>query len=55
VDFRTVKAKKVDKMLTVANEMNISLGEYLFVLMEDVETDNDLINVYFNKKDNGNE
>ena len=55
VDFRTVKANKVDKMLTVANEMNMSLGEYLFMLMEDVEDDADLINMYFNKKDNCNE
>ncbi len=55
VDFRTVKANKVDKMLTVANEMNLSLGEYLFMLMEDMEGDNDLIGMYFNKKDGCNE
>ena len=42
-------------MLTVANEMNLSLGEYLFMLMEDMEDDNDLIGMYFNKKDGCNE
>lgn len=55
VDFRTVKPSKVDKILTVANEMNITLGEYLFRIMEDMEDDADLISMYFNKKDNCNE
>lgn len=55
VDFRTVKPSKVDKMLTVANEMNITLGEYLFMIMEDMEDDTDLISMYFSKKDNCNE
>lgn len=50
VDFRTIKSNKVNKLLTVANEMGLSLGEYLFMLLEEIEEDSDLIEMYFNKK-----
>lgn len=49
VDFRTLKATKVSRVLKIAAAGEISLGEYLFDLMLDLECDHELISEFFTK------
>ena len=50
VDFRTIKPSKVKSVLTIAGAGDMSLGEYLFELMLDTETDSSLIELFFTPK-----
>ena len=47
VDFRTLKATKVSRVLKIAAAGEMSLGEYLFDLMLDLECERDLISEFF--------
>ena len=47
VDFRTLKPTKVKQVLKIAAAGEMSLGEYLFDLMLDLECDPDLVSDYF--------
>lgn len=47
VDFRTIKPSKVRSVLAIAGAGDMSLGEYLFELMLDTETDSSLIDLFF--------
>ena len=47
VDFRTLKPTKVKQVLKIAAAGEMSLGEYLFDLMLDLECDHDLVSDYF--------
>lgn len=47
VDFRTLKPAKVKQALKIAAAGEMSLGEYLFDLMLDLECDPDLVSDYF--------
>ena len=47
VDFRTIKPSKVKSVLAIAGAGDMSLGEYLFELMLDTETDSSLIDLFF--------
>lgn len=49
VDFRTLKANKVSRVLKIAAAGEMSLGEYLFDLMLDLECDRELISEFFTK------
>ena len=49
VDFRTLKATKVPRVLKIAAAGEMSLGEYLFDLMLDLECDHDFISEFFTK------
>jgi predicted ATPase len=49
VDFRTLKATKVSRVLKIAAAGEMSLGEYLFDLMLDLECERDLISEFFTK------
>jgi hypothetical protein len=46
-DFRVIKPSKVNKVLRMASAEEVSLGEYLFEMMLDMESDADLLNEYF--------
>lgn len=50
VDFRTIKQNKIKSVLKVAAAADMSLGEYLFELMLDMEYDSDLIDKFFTAK-----
>lgn len=50
VDFRTIKPSKVKSVLAIAGAGDMSLGEYLFELMLDTETDPSLIELFFTPK-----
>ena len=50
VDFRTLKPNKIKPVLKIASAANVSLGEYLFELMLDLESDSDLIDNFFTAK-----
>lgn len=47
VDFHTLKTTKVSHVLKIAAAGEMSLGEYLFDLMLDMECDQDLISEFF--------
>ena len=47
VDFRTIKPSKVKSVLQIAGAGDMTLGEYLFDLMLDAESDPDIINHFF--------
>ena len=47
VDFRTIKPSKVKSVLAIAGAGDMSLGEYLFELMLETESDPSLINFFF--------
>lgn len=47
VDFRTLKPSKVKNVLKIAAAGNMSLGEYLFDLMLDLDGDPELIDDFF--------
>lgn len=47
VDFRTIKPSKVKSVLAIAGAGDMSLGEYLFDLMLETESDPSLINFFF--------
>jgi hypothetical protein len=47
VDFRTIKPSKVKSVLQIAGAGDMALGEYLFDLMLDTETDPSLIDFFF--------
>lgn len=47
VDFRTIRPSKVKSVLAIAGAGDMSLGEYLFELMLDTETDPSLIDFFF--------
>lgn len=49
VDFRTLKTTKVSHALKIAAAGEMSLGEYLFDLMLDMECDPELISEFFTK------
>lgn len=49
VDFRTLKATKVSRVLKIAAAGEMSLGEYLFDLMLDLECDHEFISEFFTK------
>lgn len=49
VDFHTLKTTKVSHVLKIAAAGEMSLGEYLFDLMLDMECDQDLISEFFAK------
>jgi hypothetical protein len=51
VDFRTIKPSKVKSVLSIAGAGDMALGEYLFDLMLDTETDPSLIELFFTPKD----
>jgi hypothetical protein len=46
-DFRMIKPNKVSKVLRLASSEEVSLGEYLFEMMLDMEDDRTLLNEYF--------
>lgn len=46
-DFRTIRPSKVKKLMRQAAAEEITLGEYLFELMLDMEDDSEIINEYF--------
>jgi predicted ATPase len=46
-DFRMIKPSKVSKVLRLASSEEVSLGEYLFEMMLDMEDDRTLLNEYF--------
>lgn len=48
VDFHTLKPSKVKHVLQIAAAGEMTLGEYLFELMLDLDTDPDLISEFFN-------
>lgn len=50
VDFRTIKPSKVKSVLSIAGAGDMALGEYLFELMLDTETDPSLIDLFFTPK-----
>ena len=50
VDFRTIKPSKVKSVLSIAGAGDMALGEYLFELMLDTETDPSLIELFFTPK-----
>ncbi len=47
VDFRTIKPSKVKSVLSIAGAGDMSLGEYLFDLMLETESDSSLIDFFF--------
>lgn len=47
VDFHTLKASKVPQILKIAAAGEMSLGEYLFDLMLDLECDHELVSEFF--------
>jgi hypothetical protein len=49
--FKEVKASKVVKLERQASEEELSLGEYVFSLMQDMENDDEYINAYFDTSD----
>lgn len=50
VDFRTIKPSKVKSVLSIAGAGDMALGEYLFELMLDTETNPSLIELFFTPK-----
>ncbi len=46
-EFRTIRPTKVKKLIRQAAAEEITLGEYLFELMLDMEDDSEIINEYF--------
>lgn len=46
-DFRTIRPGKIRKLVRQASAEEVSLGEYLFELMLDMEDDSDTIKEYF--------
>ena len=46
-DFRTIKSSKVKSVLQIAGAGDMSLGEYLFKLMIEAESDTDIIDHFF--------
>lgn len=53
VDFRILKTSKVKTALKIASAGNMSLGEYLFELMLDMESDPELMTDFFGEKKGG--
>ena len=49
--FKEVKASKVAKLERQASEEELSLGEYVFGLMQDMENDNEYVKAYFDTSD----
>ena len=49
-DFRTIKPSKVKQVLQIAGAGEMAFGEYLFDLMQDIESDPSLIDVFFTPK-----
>lgn len=49
VDFRTLKASRVSAALKIAGAGDMSLGEYLFQLMLDMDNDGDVVEYLFGK------
>ncbi|MBR3987029.1 MAG: AAA family ATPase [Bacteroidales bacterium] len=49
VDFKTLKPSRVHAALKIAGSGDMSLGEYLFQLMLDVDNDSDLVEYLFGK------
>ena len=50
VDFRTIRPSKVNAVLQIAGAGEMAIGEYLFELLQDTESDPSLIDVYFTPK-----
>ena len=50
VDFRTIRPTKVNVVLQIAGAGEMAIGEYLFELLQDTESDPSLIDVYFTPK-----
>ncbi len=46
-DFRSLKSNKVSKILRLASSEEISLGEYLFEMMLNMDEEKELLNEYF--------
>jgi predicted ATPase len=46
-DFRTIKPSKVKSVLQIAGAGDMALGEYLFKLMLEAESDTDIIDHFF--------
>ncbi len=46
-DFRTIRPTKVKKLMRHAASEEVTLGEYLFELMLDMEDNSEIINIYF--------
>ena len=51
VDFKTIKPSKVKSALKIAGSGGMSLGEYLFQLMVDMDDDSELIEYLFGKSE----
>lgn len=49
VDFKTLKPSRVHSALKIAGSGDMSLGEYLFQLMLDMDNDSDLVEYLFGK------
>lgn len=49
-DFRTIKPSKVKSVLQIAGAGEMAIGEYLFELLHDAESDSSLIDVFFTSK-----
>ena len=46
-DFRSLKPNKVAKVLKNASAEEVSVGEYMFEMLLDMDCDNELVNEYF--------
>lgn len=46
-EFKALKPSKVNKVMRLASSEEVSLGEYLFEMMLDLETNEELLNEYF--------
>ena len=49
-DFRTIKPSKVKSVLQIAGAGEMAIGEYLFDLLQDAESDPSLVDVFFTQK-----
>ena len=46
-DFRTLKPNKIAKVIKNASVEEVSVGEYMFEMLLDMDVDNELLNEYF--------
>lgn len=46
-DFRSIRPSKMKKVLQLASDEDTSVGEYLFEMMLDMETDQEMLDEYF--------
>lgn len=49
-DFRTIRPSKVKSVLQIAGAGDMAIGEYLFQLLQDTESDPSLIDVFFTQR-----